>query len=133
MARVRELIPAVSVGIRSYCSEEAQAIKDKYSNMVFGPVLQKGDVAKILSCIKSKYVYITFDVDGLDPSIMPATGTPEPGGLMWHETLSLLKEICKDKEVVGADIVELAPIKGEVHSDFACAKLAYKMLGYCLL
>jgi agmatinase len=123
----------ISVGIRSYCSDEAKVIKQNYSDVVFGPQLDNNLIDKIISKINEKNVYITIDIDGFDPAIMPATGTPEPGGLLWHETLTLLKKVCKKKNVVGADIMELAPRKDDVVSDFACAKLAYKLCGYCLL
>jgi len=75
-------------------------------------------------------VYITIDVDGLDPSIMPSTGTPEPGGIDWYTTLRMMNEICLKKNVIGFDIVELAPIPGFHAPDFLVAKLIYKMMGY---
>ena len=83
--------------------------------------------------IKNKIVYITFDVDGFDSSIMPATGTPEPGGLFWYETLKIIKLACKNSNIVGADINELAPIKGFNSYNFLVAKLAYKILSYKFL
>ncbi len=75
-------------------------------------------------------VFITFDLDALDPSIMPSTGTPEPGGLFWYETLDFLKQVFKEKNVVGFDIVELCPNSSDRSSDFLAAKLYYKMLSY---
>lgn len=75
-------------------------------------------------------VFITFDLDAFDPSILPSTGTPEPGGLFWYETLEFLKEVFKEKNVVGFDIVELCPNKIDKSSDFLAAKLYYKMLSY---
>ncbi len=78
-------------------------------------------------------VFITFDLDALDPSIMPSTGTPEPGGLLWYETLEFLKQVFEEKNVVGFDIVELCPNKNEKSSDFLAAKLYYKMLSYKFL
>ena len=75
-------------------------------------------------------MYLTFDVDGLDSSIMPATGTPEPGGLLWDETLNLIRIAAKNSNIVGADINELAPIKGFNSYNFLIAKLAYKILSY---
>lgn len=75
-------------------------------------------------------VFITFDLDAFDPSILPSTGTPEPGGLFWYETLEFLKEVFKEKNVVGFDIVELCPNENEKSSDFLAAKLYYKMLSY---
>ena len=132
MARVREICPAVSVGIRSYSKEEAKLIKEKYSDVIFDSRI-KGKENEILSKIKEKNVYITIDADGFDPSIMPGVGTPEPGGLLWDETLSLLKKVCAEKNIVGFDIVELMPISSNAASDFTCAKLAYKLAGYSLL
>jgi agmatinase len=75
-------------------------------------------------------VFITIDLDAFDPSLMPSTGTPEPGGLFWYETLDFLKKIFKEKNVVGFDIVELCPNPTEKSSDFLAAKLYYKMLSY---
>ena len=75
-------------------------------------------------------VYITIDLDAFDPSIMPSTGTPEPGGLLWNETLGLLKMVFRNANVVGFDIVELAPIEGIHAPDFMAAKLYYKLLSY---
>ncbi len=75
-------------------------------------------------------VYISIDVDGLDPSIMPSTGTPEPGGLDWYATLEIIREVCSKKNIIGFDMVELAPIHGFHAPDFLVAKLLYKMIGY---
>ena len=75
-------------------------------------------------------VFITFDLDALDPSIMPSTGTPEPGGMLWYETLDFLRQVFKERNVVGFDIVELCPQPEEKSSDFLAAKLYYKMLSY---
>jgi agmatinase len=80
----------------------------------------------------TNHVYVTFDVDGLDPSVMPATGTPEPNGLFWHETMTLLRKLGQRKHVVGCDVVELAPMKGLHHPDLATAKLVSKMINYFL-
>ena len=90
----------------------------------------KWNLREFKKLLKNEYVYLTFDVDGLDPSIMPATGTPEPGGLLWYETLNLLKMVFSNSNVVGADINELAPIKGFESYNFLVAKLAYKILTY---
>jgi agmatinase len=79
---------------------------------------------------KNKTVYITFDVDGFDSSIMPATGTPEPGGLLWEDVLPIIKKVCQTSSIVGADINELAPIKNFDSYNFLVAKLAYKILAY---
>ena len=88
------------------------------------------DLGKINDLFKNKQVYITFDVDSFDSSIMPATGTPEPGGLFWDEVLSIIKMICKVSNIVGADINELAPIKKFDSYNFLVAKLAYKIIAY---
>src|SRR5437762_8731016 len=78
----------------------------------------------------SDTVYITIDCDGMDPAIMPAVGTPEPGGLSWYEILTLLRRVIESRSVVGCDLVELAPIAGNVAPNFLCAKLVYKILSY---
>ena len=83
--------------------------------------------------IKNKNVYITFDVDGFDSSIMPATGTPEPGGIFWDEALKIIKIACINSKIVGADVNELAPIKGFNSFNFLVAKLVYKILSYKFL
>lgn len=132
MARVREICPAVSVGIRSFSKEEAKLIDEKYSDVIFDSRIN-GKEEEILSKIKEKNVYITIDADAFDPSIMPGVGTPEPGGLLWDETLSLLRKVSEEKNIVGFDIVELMPIPSNAVSDFTCAKLAYKLAGYALL
>ena len=93
----------------------------------------KWNLEKFKTIIKNKTVYLTFDVDGLDSSIMPATGTPEPGGLLWDETLNIIKIAAKNSNIIGADINELAPIKGFNCYNFLVAKLAYKILSYKFL
>ena len=85
---------------------------------------------KFKKLIKNKSVYLTFDVDGLDSSIMPATGTPEPGGLFWDETMKIIKIASKYAKIVGADVNELSPIKGFQSYNFLTAKLVYKILSY---
>ncbi len=88
------------------------------------------NLEKLDKLFKDKNVYITFDVDCFDSSIMPATGTPEPGGLTWEEVLSIIKKICQLSNIIGADINELAPIKNFDSYNFLTAKLAYKILAY---
>ena len=126
--RVRELgIPVTQVGIRSISQEDVQYIeKEKIDTVFFAPDLP---IDKIVSTLKDN-VYITFDLDGLDPSIMPSTGTPEPGGLLWHESLKLIRTVAEKKNIVGADVVELDPIPGLTAPDFLAAKLAYKIIAY---
>lgn len=129
MRRVHELgIPHVAVGIRSMSEEEAEFLKQTPALAKYIFYGQRFDTAKILSSL-SKNVFITIDIDGFDPAFVPATGTPEPGGLDWNAGVSLLSEIFRKKNVVGFDVMELSPIPGNVSSDFFCAKLAYKMVG----
>jgi len=131
MRRIHELNSRiVQVGIRSLCLEEAEYIKDRNLNVFFAKDLFKtGFSQEIFDCLTDE-VFITIDVDFFDPSIMPATGTPEPGGFLWHETLEFLRRVFQTKNVVGFDIVELSPIKGLIHPDFMAAKLIYKLLNY---
>ncbi|MDP2926877.1 MAG: agmatinase [bacterium] len=128
MRRVHDLGVAVTaVGIRSQEESEADYIrKERIKTIFYAP---KIPVQKIISTL-SKNVYLTFDIDGLDPSIMPATGTPEPGGLGFYEVLNLIKRVAKARRIVGADLVELSPLPGVVAPDFLAAKLAYKIIGY---
>ena len=85
--------------------------------------------SKVLKDLSSK-VYITIDIDGFDPSVMPGTGTPQPGGFMWYEALKFFKKICEKKEIVGLDIMEVSPIKNSHITEFAAAKFIYRMMGY---
>jgi agmatinase len=85
----------------------------------------------ILSAL-TDHVFVTFDLDGLDPSVMPATGTPEPGGLDWYEAVDLLRAVSERSRIVGFDVVELAPLAGHVASDFLAARLAYRLIGLAL-
>ncbi len=128
MRRVHELnIPITQVGIRSLSEEEAEFIKKEKINTFY---INDFNIKKIISSIKTKDVYITIDLDCLDPSIMPSVGTPEPNGLLWNQLTSLLKEISKKKNIISADIVELSPIENLIHPDFTTAKLCYKLLSY---
>ncbi|MFH1054435.1 MAG: agmatinase [Candidatus Woesearchaeota archaeon] len=129
MARAKEIAKIFQVGIRSMDSEELEHMDKK--RVVYAEEIQynKDWIANIIKKLP-KHVYITIDLDVFDPSIMPSTGTPEPGGLLWYETLKLLKEVIKQKEVVGCDIVELCPNKDYKAPDFLAAKLIYKILSY---
>ena len=122
----------VSIGIRNISKEEIPFLKKNTSRIkiFWAKDQKKWNLKYFKKLIKNKNVYLTFDVDGLDSSIMPATGTPEPGGLFWYETLSLIKTTFKNANVIGADINELAPIKGFNSYNFLVAKLAYKILTY---
>ena len=122
----------ISIGIRNISKEEISFLKKNTSRIkiFWAKDQKKWNLQYFKRLIKNKNVYLTFDVDGLDSSIMPATGTPEPGGLFWYETLSLIKTTFKNANVIGADINELAPIKGFNSYNFLVAKLAYKILTY---
>ena len=122
----------ISIGIRNISKEEIPFLKENDSRIkiFWAKDQKKWNLKYFKRLIKNKNVYLTFDVDGLDSSIMPATGTHEPGGLFWYETLSLIKTIFKNAKVIGADINELAPIKGFNSYNFLVAKLAYKILTY---
>ncbi len=136
MARVRDTHPRlVQAGIRSQCAEE-RAVTDAQGIPVFyGEDIQRraarGEdwVAPILEML-SQRVYVTFDCDVMDPSVVPGTGTPEPGGLTWTQANTLFERLCAERELVGFDISELAPLPDAVHSEFTIAKLAYRVLGY---
>ena len=128
-------ISVISFGIRNISQSEIPFLKKNSSriNIFWAKDKNKWDLNKFKKLIKNKNVYLTFDVDGLDSSIMPATGTPEPGGLLWDETLNIIKIAAKNSKIVGADINELSPIKGFNSYNFLVAKLAYKILSYKFL
>ena len=125
-------VSVISFGIRNISKNEVLYLK-KNSNRIkifWAKDKKKWNLNSFKKLIQNKIVYLTFDVDGLDSSIMPATGTPEPGGLLWDETLEIIKIAMKNSKIVGADINELAPIKGFNSYNFLVAKLAYKILSY---
>jgi len=125
-------VSVISFGIRNISKSEVPYLKKNPSriNIFWAKNKAKWNLNKFKKLIKNKTVYLTFDVDGLDSSIMPATGTPEPGGLLWDETLNLIKIAAKNSNIVGADINELSPIKGFNSYNFLVAKLAYKIISY---
>ena len=128
-------VSVISFGIRNISESEIPYLKKNSSriNIFWAKDKMNWDLYKFKQMIKNKTVYLTFDVDGLDSSIMPATGTPEPGGLLWDETLNIIKIAAKNSNIVGADINELSPIKGFNSYNFLVAKLAYKILSYKFL
>ena len=128
-------VSVISFGIRNISQNEIIFLKknSKRINIFWAKDKSKWNLKKFKKLIKNKYVYLTFDVDGLDSSIMPATGTPEPGGLFWEETLNIIKIAAKNSNIVGADVNELAPIKGFNSYNFLVATLAYKILSYKFL
>ena len=125
-------VSIISFGIRNISKSEIPYLKKNSSriNIFWAKDKMKWNLNKFKQLIKNKNVYLTFDVDGLDSSIMPATGTPEPGGLLWDETLNIIKIAAKNSNIVGADINELSPIKGFNSYNFLVAKLAYKIISY---
>ena len=128
-------VSLISFGIRNISKSEIPFLKKNSSriDIFWAKDKSKWNLNKFKKLIKNKTVYLTFDVDGLDSSIMPATGTPEPGGLLWNETLNIIRIAAKNSKIVGADINELSPIKGFNSYNFLVAKLAYKILSYKFL
>ena len=135
MRRTLEICPVVQAGIRNIAAEEwewanktGQIKKIHFAAAKYNsPHLSVGN--SIVPQL-SNHVYITIDVDVFDPAMLPATGTPEPGGLFWYEVLDILRGVCAAKTVVGFDLVELSPRRGDIASDFTTAKLLYKLIGY---
>ena len=125
-------VSVISFGIRNISSNEISYLRKnkKRINIFWAKDKKKWNLNLFKKLIKNKHVYITFDVDGFDSSLMPATGTPEPGGLLWNEALDIIKIAAKNSNIVGADINELSPIKGFDSYNFLVAKLAYKILAY---
>ena len=125
-------VSLVSFGIRNISSNEISFLKKnkKRIKIFWAKDKKKWNLNKFKKIIKNKKVYITFDVDGLDASLMPATGTPEPGGLFWDETINIIKIAAQSSHIVGADVNELSPIKGFDSYNFLAAKLAYKIISY---
>jgi agmatinase len=122
----------VSIGIRNISAEEIpflEANRDRI-HIYWGKDRRRWDVEQIVSHLKGRPIYLTFDVDGFDSRLMPATGTPEPGGVMWDDAVAIIRAASEVGTIVGADINELAPIEGLHYCDFLAAKLAYKVLGY---
>lgn len=132
--RISEMCPIVQAGVRSISKEEKDFLAANSNGRIRSvsvyDILETPMWKDNISNALSENVYITIDLDAFDPALVPATGTPEPGGLGWYEALSLLKEVTKDKKVVGFDVVELCPLKGNIASDFLAAKLIYRLLGY---
>jgi agmatinase len=129
--RSLEHAPATQVGIRSMSTEEAKDLPGLKTRIFYDHSMRQ-DPNWIDAVVESlgDPVYLTIDVDGMDPAIMPATGTPEPGGLSWYETLALIRATMAKRTVVACDVVELSPLPGVMAPNFLCAKLVYKILAY---
>ena len=132
MARVLGRVDIVSVGIRALTSDERELVRSRDDVTMFlaDEIHGRADWIEEVVDALGDDVYITFDVDGLDPSLVPTTGTPEPGGLQWYDAIALLRRVFETKNVVAADVVELAPAPGQSAPEFLIAKLVYKMIGY---
>jgi N1-aminopropylagmatine ureohydrolase len=131
MRRVLDFARTTQVGVRSLSPEEAAAIPTLPTEIFYDHNMRQDPdwIERVVESL-GETVYITIDCDGLDPAIMPAVGTPEPGGLSWYETLALLRRVIAARRVVGFDLVELCPLAGNVAPNFLCAKLIYKILSY---
>jgi N1-aminopropylagmatine ureohydrolase len=131
MRRTLEYARCTQVGIRSLSAEEAAAASTLPTTIFYDFNMRQDAnwIDRVVDSL-SDDVYITIDCDGFDPAIMPAVGTPEPGGLGWYEGLTLLRRVIEGRRVVGCDIVELCPIPGNVAPSFLCARLLYKILTY---
>ena len=132
MRRIRDVVATtVGIGIRNISKDEAELVSSRRL-----PLYMAADVVgndrwhESALADLTENVYLTIDLDGFDPSIMPGVGTPEPGGLGWYETLAFLKKLCNSRNVIGFDVVELSPIPGNPVSEFTAAKLIYKLIGY---
>ena len=136
MSRVAEFFPSdkiVQVGIRAQCIEESIFIKENGINTFYASAIRKGlhrtDWQNKIVSILGNEIYVTFDVDYFDPSLIPTTGTPEPDGFLYNETLEIFRQIRESgKQIIGFDIVELSPVATIPHTDFTIAKLIYKLL-----
>lgn len=136
MYRIQELgVPLTQIGIRAQCIEEAELIRSSkhihtfYAHDVRSNSHWMRDALRTLG----DRVYISIDADGFDPAVVPAVGTAEPNGLFWNETLEFLKQVISEKEIVGFDVVEIAPVKGSILSEYTMAKLVYRLIGYLSL
>jgi len=129
--RIHELCPLVQAGVRSMSAEEAEYLREKKVDSFPAHAISPHHAWHEEVCANIRGdVYVTIDLDVLDPSIMPSTGTPEPGGITWRDILLLMRRVSKESRVRGFDIVELSPIPGMVAPDFLAAKLAYRIMGY---
>jgi agmatinase len=132
MRRVLEVTERLAqVGIRNYSQQEYRDCPRQVARFITPGIVERdsGWMDRALALLGDK-VYVTVDVDGFDPAFVPGTGTPEPGGLTWRQVTGLLRRVCAERQVIGADIVEVVPIAGQVVSEFLAARLAYKIISY---
>lgn len=131
MRRIAEWVPAVGVGIRALSREEIDFARRSGRPLVFADRLQESEawMDEVMTALTDT-VYLTFDLDYFDPALVPTTGTPEPGGGTWYPTLAFLRRVFSEKNVVAADVVELAPREDQPAAAFLAARLVYKLFGY---
>lgn len=130
MARVNELCPFVGVGLRSGLRDDGRDLRVESRLFYASEMVRDPDWPEKAIDALTDNVYLTIDLDFFDPSVMPAVGTPEPGGFLWYETLEFLRMVFQRKNVVACDVVELSPIPGILHPQMFAAKLVYKLIGY---
>ena len=133
MRRIVDMgLPTVQIGIRSISKEEADLIKEKNLTVFRAREIACGAdwMERALAAIPTQKVFLTIDLDGIDPSLIPGVGTPEPGGLNWYELTAFLRSVFEKYQVIGCDVMELAPVIDSVVSQFTAAKLVYKLIGY---
>lgn len=133
MRRILDLeLPTLPIGIRAICLEEANLIKAKQIPVIWATDIYQNPhwIEQAIAHITTEKVFITIDLDGLDPSLLPGVGTPEPGGLNWYELTKFLRTVFSKHQVIGCDVMELAPTSDSVVSEFTAAKLVYKLIGY---
>lgn len=126
-------LPTLQVGIRSVCSEEAMLIRttpDIHIVWARDIAVHPNWIERAIAAIPTRKIFLTIDLDGIDPSLMPGVGTPEPGGLSWYGMLHFLRRLFVAHDVMGCDVMELAPLGESVVSEFVAAKLVYKLIGY---
>ncbi|MUL35232.1 agmatinase [Gloeocapsopsis dulcis] len=133
MRRVVEMgLPTVQIGIRAICKEEADLIKEKNLTVFRAREIaaQPNWIENAIAAIPTEKVFLTIDLDGIDPTLIPGVGTPEPGGLNWYALTTFLRGVFNTHQVIGCDVMELAPLADSVVSEFTAAKLVYKLIGY---
>jgi agmatinase len=133
MRRVLEMgLPTLPVGIRSICREEAELIRERNIPVIWArDIATQADwIENAIARIPTRRVFLTIDLDGLDPAALPGVGTPEPGGLSWYGLTAFLRRLFASHPVIGCDVMELAPLGDSVVSEFTAAKLIYKLIGY---
>jgi agmatinase len=133
MRRILDMgLPTLPIAIRAVCKEEADLIKEKSISVIWAREIAKDPdwIEKAIARISTERVFITIDLDGIDPALIPGVGTPEPGGLNWYALTTFLRRVFETHQVIGCDVMELAPLGDSVVSQFTAAKLVYKLIGY---